>query len=151
MRFEIGKDIVTHVSFRGHRTRNSTVIIRMGSVALSKKAMLLGIALVVCQVFDGLLTFLGLSFLGVEMEGNGFLRELMQAYGAAPVLFAIKTGAIALIVMLTFHAHRRRWVRPLIFLLVSIYLTMAVIPWVYIISSHIAERPYSQSDNGEPS
>ena len=143
MRFEIQNDVVTHISFRGRRSRNPTVVLHIGEVKLSRKALVLGACLIVCQIFDGLLTFLGLTLLGVEMEGNGFLRELMTAYGTAPVLFGIKIAAIVLIVMLTFHANRRRWIRPLIFLLVSVYMAMAVIPWVYIISSHLAETRQS--------
>lgn len=138
MRFEVVQGETEHISFRGPRKRNPTVLIRVGRVSVSQKALILGAVLITCQVLDGFLTYLGLHIFGVRMEGNTFLRELMYAYGAAPVLFIIKLIAICLVVLLTFQAHRRRWIRPLIFILSAVYLCVAVMPWLYIISSHIA-------------
>lgn len=71
--------------------------------------------------------------MGVHMEGNAFLRNLIEAYGKAPVLFFTKLLAICLVVLLTFEAHRRRWIRPIIFILILIYVGLAVGPWIYII------------------
>lgn len=140
MKFEVVDGETEHVSFDGKRKRNPTVLIRVGRVSFSKQALTLGAVLVICQIFDGFLTYLGLRIHGTEMEGNNFLRNLMEAYGTAPALAIIKLSAIALVVLLTFHAHKRKWVRPIIFLLAAVYLALAVVPWVYIISSHVAER-----------
>ena len=136
MKFEVVKGETEHITLGGRRVRNPTVLIRVGQVSLSKKALTLGAALIICQIFDGALTYLGLHLLGVEMEGNKFLRELMTAYGTWSILLVIKTIAIGLVILLTFHAHRRRWIRPLIFLLVVTYTCLAVVPWVYIIADH---------------
>ena len=73
---------------------------------------------------------MGLSLLGVHMEGNGLLRQLIHQYGAAPALFAAKLLAVIVAVLFMFQAHRRRWVRPVIFTVVVIYLGLALIPWV---------------------
>jgi uncharacterized membrane protein len=140
MRFEVIEGETEHISLSGRRKRNRTVLIRVGRVTISKQALTLGIALIICQIFDGILTFLGLYLLGTDMEGNEFLRKLMAAYGTAPILFVIKTAAIALVVLLTFQAHKRRWIRPLIFVLVVVYLALAVFPWVYIISDQLTGR-----------
>jgi hypothetical protein len=140
MKFEVVNGETEHITLSGRRVRNPTVLIRVGGISFSKQALLLGIALTLCQVFDGILTFFGLYLLGVEMEGNSFLRMLITAYGAAPILVGIKMGAIALVVILTAHAHRRRWVRPLILMMVTIYVVLAVVPWVYIISDHVAHH-----------
>jgi uncharacterized membrane protein len=140
MRFEVIEGETEHISLSGRRKRNRTVLIRVGRVSISKQALTLGIALIICQIFDGILTFLGLYLLGTDMEGNEFLRKLMAAYGTAPILFVIKTAAIALVVLLTFQAHKRRWIRPLIFVLVVVYLALAVFPWVYIISDQLTGR-----------
>ena len=139
MKFEIINGETEHVAFDGKRKRSSTVLIRLGSVSFSKQALTLGAVLIICQIFDGFLTYLGLKIHGIEMEGNSFLRKLMEAYGTAPALAIIKLSAIGLVVLLTFHAHKRKWVRPIIFLLAAVYLALAVVPWVYIISSHVAE------------
>lgn len=137
MKFEVVNGETEHITLSGRRVRNPTVLIRVGQVSLSKKALILGVALILCQIFDGALTYLGLHLLGVEMEGNKFLRELMTAYGTWSILLVIKTIAIGLVILLTFHAHKRRWIRPLIFLLVVTYTCLAVVPWVYIISDHV--------------
>ena len=140
MRFEVVKSETEHITLDGRRVRNPTVIIRVGQVSLSKRALILGGSLVLCQIFDGALTYLGLQLLGVEMEGNRFLRELMNAYGTWFILVVIKMIAIGLVVLLTFHAHKRRWIRPLILILVLVYTCLAVVPWVYIISDHVARH-----------
>lgn len=129
-----------HVSYRGKRERKPTVLIRVGKWSMSKKALTLGLLLAVCQIWDGTLTYVGLHLLGVQMEGNAFLRSLMIAYGKAPVLVGAKIFALTLVGILTFSAHRRRWIRPVIAMLVSVYLCLAVIPWVYIISATTAKR-----------
>jgi uncharacterized membrane protein len=138
MRFEVVQGETEYITMTGRKVRNPTVLIRVGRVSLSKKAAILGAVLVLCQVLDGLLTYLGLTLYGTEMEGNTFLRELMHAYGTAPALFLVKISAISLAVLLTLHAHRRRWVRPIIFALAAIYLFIAVVPWVFIISAHLS-------------
>jgi hypothetical protein len=105
----------------------------VGKVTLSSKAAILGVSLIVLQLLDGFLTFWGLSIFGVEMEGNVLLRDLAILYGAAPALFFVKLVAIGFVIFLTFFAHRRRWIRPVIVALVVLYLTLAVIPWIYLL------------------
>lgn len=148
---QIGPGETEHVSFLGNRRRNHTVLITVGKLSISKKALILGVALITCQVLDGILTYLGLTFMGVQMEGNSFLRELMHAYGMAPTLFAAKTGAIVLAMVLMLRAHTRKWLRPIIFLLVVVYLTLAVVPWIYFISHDrtplVAEETASSSES----
>lgn len=138
-----------HISLRGKRERRPTVLIRVGGWSLSKRAFLLGLLLAVCQLLDGLLTYIGLTLLGVHMEGNVFLRSLMHAYGTAPTLFISKLAAVVCVGILMFQAHQRRWVRPIIALLILIYLALAVIPWTYIISSQhaSASRPTLGTDH----
>lgn len=123
-----------HISISGKRMRRPTVLIHVGTWSLSKRAFLLGLLLAGCQVLDGLLTYVGLSLLGVHMEGNSFLRSLMLAYGTAPALFLVKLFAVLMAGILMFQAHHRRWVRPVITVLILIYLSLAVFPWTYIIS-----------------
>lgn len=148
-RFEVVKGETEHISYAGKRTRRPTVLIRVGSLSFSKKAFLLGAALVICQLLDGLLTYLGLSLMGVHMEGNMFLRELMHVYGISPVLFVAKSLAVVLAVMLAFHAHRRRWIRPIIGALVFVYLGLAVVPWTHLIVNRV-NAPKAAPTNEQP-
>lgn len=128
-----------HISFSGERARRPTVLIRVGSFSMSKKAFLLGLVLAISQILDGLLTYFGLELMGVHMEGNSMLRSLIAAFGAAPTLFAVKLGAVVLCCLLALTAHNRKWVRPLLAMLIFIYLSCAVLPWTYLIYKTKAE------------
>lgn len=138
--FEVVDGETEHILLGGGRKRQRTVLIRFAGLSLSKKAFLLGLALVLCQVLDGLLTYTGLRLMGIEMEGNRFLREYMHQYGMGPVLLFAKLFAIVCAAILTFHAHRRRWIRPVILMVVVIYVGLAVLPWAYYISKHTIQK-----------
>ena len=125
-----------HVTYTGKRVRRPTILIRFGTLSFSKKAFLLGVLLALCQILDGLLTYIGLSLMGTHIEGNAFLKELMYAYGTAPVLFATKVISLVCVMLLTIPSHRRRWLRGVIGILCAVYLGLAVIPWMYLISAH---------------
>ena len=140
LRIDIVEGTTEHISFTGKKMRRPTVLIRFGGYSMSKKAFVLGLTLVLLQILDGLLTYAGLSLLGIHMEGNVFLRELMHAYGTAIPLVIVKILAILIVLRLTFFAHNRRWIRPLIFSLIVIYFVLAVAPWTYLISKVHAER-----------
>ena len=129
------------VTFTGSFETRQTVLLRLGQHSISKRAFQLGAILACCQIFDGLLTWLGINLYGVKMEGNAFLQALMQAYGAAPTIFAAKLLAVALVVFLSWYAHSRRWIRPLILALCVIYVLFAIWPWAYIVSNHYANTP----------
>jgi len=135
MRFRIVKGETEHITLSGRRVRNPTVLLQVGRASISWKAALLGIILVIVQLADGILTFAGVSTWGADLEGNLFLRELVSTYGAAKALFFVKTAAIAVVIYITFRAHRRRWIRPLIMLIVALYLLLAIVPWAIILLS----------------
>jgi hypothetical protein len=137
-------------TFRGERVRKRTILVALGSRAISKQALELGVVLIICQVLDGILTYAGLSLMGVQMEGNDLLRELMHIYGLAPTIFVAKSSAIVLAIVLMLHSHSRRWIRPVIALLVLTYLALAVVPWTYIIAEEKAIRAREQQEFPSP-
>ena len=51
------------------------------------------IVFLLAQVFDGILTYVAVSWLGVVGEGNLLLATAMQVAGAGPALFGAKTLA----------------------------------------------------------
>lgn len=126
-----------HIAISGSITRKPTILIRVGKQSLSRKAFFIGIALAFCQIMDGLLTYIGLSLFGVQMEGNGLLRNLMHFYGMAPALFAVKFIALAIAVVLAVQAHRRKWMRPILVGVVGFYLVLALVPWTVLISQEV--------------
>jgi uncharacterized membrane protein len=103
------------------------------TLSLSKRAFLLGMTLIVCQILDGILTYFGLRLLGFQAEGNGLLRNLIQMYGAVPALFVTKMVTLISVATLTIAAHRRKWIRPIIFSLCAVYITLAIVPWVLVL------------------
>ena len=126
-----------HISISGKVTRRPTILIHIGKQSLSKKAFIIGAALALCQILDGILTYIGLSLLGVHMEGNGLMRSLMYYYGMAPALFFVKLMAMAIAIGLALHSHNRRWMRPVLIGIVAFYVVLAVVPWTIIISKEL--------------
>lgn len=141
-KIETYKATIEGISYGGKVERRSTVLIKVGSKSISKKALQLGLLLIGLQVLDGILTYVGVNLYGNNMEGNYFLHVLMESYGAKPVLFLSKLLVVGVILALTGLAHKRKWIRPFILLLCFVYLMCAVIPWVFIISHHYAPGGY---------
>jgi hypothetical protein len=137
IKFDIVSGETEHISLNGQKRRNPTVLMRLhtpvSTLSLSRKALLLGAALIVCQALDAILTYAGLRMLGIEMEGNAFLRDLMHAYGIIPALCIAKSIALVGVVILMLAAHRRKWIRPVIAILSVIYIVLAVVPWTLAI------------------
>jgi hypothetical protein len=138
-KIETFKATIEGISYGGKVERRSTVLIKVGSKSISKRALQLGGLLVGLQILDGVLTYIGVTLYGNMMEGNYFLHVLMESYGAKPVLFFSKLLVVGVIFVLTGLAHKRKWIRPFILLLCVVYLMCAVIPWVFIISNHYAQ------------
>ena len=146
--FEIVEGTTEGICYSGVRKRRRTVLIRFGKKSISKQAFQLGLILAVLQIFDATLTYIGLSLHGIEFEGNGFLASMMHTYGLFPTLFMTKLFALSLILLLTIFASRRRWIRPFIFMLCAAYITLAVVPWAFIISStHAGEIASSAKEH----
>ena len=107
---------------------------------------MIGTALALCQLLDGLLTYVGLSLMGIHMEGNGFMRTLMYYYGMAPALFFVKIIALGIAIGLSLHSHNRRWMRPVLVGIVAFYLVLAVVPWTILISKELIPKQQVRSD-----
>jgi Domain of unknown function (DUF5658) len=93
----------------------------------------LGILLVLLQVLDAVLTFQGLTVLGVSGEGNPLLAGLMETYGVATVLASVKSIASLLILALCLVASKIRWVFFALKILSLLYVFAAILPWTYIL------------------
>ncbi len=139
--FEIIEGTTEGISYSGIRKRRKTVLIRFGKKSISKQAFQLGFLLATLQIFDAVLTYVGLTLHGIHLEGNGILARMMHAYGLFPALLFSKLFALSLILLLTIFSHRRRWIRPFVFMLCATYITLAIVPWTFIISSTQAGTP----------
>lgn len=136
LKIEIVEGTTEGISYRGERRRRKTVLLRVGELSISKRALEVGLFLAICQLLDGMLTYLGLSLFGIEMEGNRILAFMMKTWGSFPVLFVSKIMALILVGFLTVYSHKRRWFRPIIVALALLYIVLAVLPWIYVLAAH---------------
>ena len=130
MRLKSEKVESNHISFSGHHFRSPTVLISLGARSISKKALILGVLLILCHVADGILTAIGTERFGLHVEGNPVLRVFMHTFGTTISLFAFKTISIIFSFFFMVFSHQRRWARPLMVLSIAFYLVMALGPWV---------------------
>ena len=80
------------------------------------------------QAGDGVLTYIGVTLYGSQMEGNPLIRWLMAALGEGPALTAAKLTACAFgIILHVFAVHKT------VALLTTFYFLAAVLPWVTIL------------------
>jgi hypothetical protein len=80
------------------------------------------------QAGDGVLTYVGVTVYGSQMEGNPLIRWLMSALGEGPALTAAKLTACALgIALHVFAVHKT------VAFLTMFYFVVAVLPWVTIL------------------
>ncbi|HEX5474871.1 MAG TPA: DUF5658 family protein [Vicinamibacterales bacterium] len=86
------------------------------------------VVFLVAQVFDGVLTYVGVRTYGIHMEGNPLLGWMMQVFGEAAALAAAKVTAGGFGIALHLIAVHR-----LVALLTVFYIVVAVLPWLGIL------------------
>lgn len=89
------------------------------------------------QFADGLLTYWGVSALGIHVEGNGLLAAAMHAIGPAPALVVAKLVACVCGYVL----YRTASHRPLA-IMAGLYIGVAITPWVLVLSGMSAHVYY---------
>ena len=99
----------------------------------ARGAIAIGCFLALLQLLDGVLTSIGISRYGLSVEGNPFLRNIMEQWGHIPTLALLKISAILVIVFLTVVSYRLTWVKNAMGAVSFIYLLLAIVPWTYIL------------------
>src|SRR5688572_11256148 len=87
------------------------------------------------QVLDGVLTYIGVSLLGVDVEANILLATSMAAIGTPSTLIAAKLLACGCGYVL----YRTAWHRPLA-ITAGLYVGVAVVPWLGIMAALFSGR-----------
>lgn len=103
----------------------------MGSARPTTRPLFGDVALVlflIAQASDGVLTYVGVSAYGLEMEGNPLVAWLMQTLGAEAGLAAAKIAAACFGVAL--HVHQ---VHRTVAALAGFYLVVAIVPWTVVL------------------
>ena len=87
------------------------------------------------QVLDGLLTYIGVSVLGIEVEANVLLATSMEAIGTPSTLIVAKLIACGCGYIL----YRTAWYRPLA-ITAGLYVGVAVVPWLGVMALFLSGR-----------
>ena len=82
----------------------------------------------VAQASDGVLTYVGVTVYGSQMEGNPLISWLMSALGEGPALAGAKLMAVGFGIALHLSAVHR-----IIALLTAFYMAVAVVPWIAVL------------------
>ena len=88
------------------------------------------IVFLLTQVFDGILTYTAVAWLGVVGEGNLLLATAMHLAGAGPALLCAKGLAAACGVLLYI-----RGIHGVLGVLTGLYILAAIAPWLMIFHS----------------
>lgn len=83
---------------------------------------------VAAQVADGVLTYWGVTTLGIHVEGNGLLAAIMHAVGPFSALVSAKLMACVCGYIL----YRTASHRPLA-VMAGLYIGIAVTPWLFVL------------------
>jgi hypothetical protein len=103
----------------------------VGSRGSTQRSVFGEVALVVfllAQVLDGLLTYVGVSLYGPQLEGNPVVAWLMATLGHGPGLAAAKVTASVFGIVLHLTA-----VHMAVAILAAFYVVVAIVPWTLII------------------
>ena len=100
---------------------------------LPQEVVQLGVILAFLQIFDGILTIVGVGIFGSHAEGNGILRMLMAQWGEIPTLMFVKSYAILVIGILCKLSSFVSWIQNALKAAIYLYLSVAVLPWSTII------------------
>jgi uncharacterized membrane protein len=87
----------------------------------------------IAQAMDGALTYLGVSLLGRDVEGNPLLHWLMGAAGHGPALAIAKLSAAGFGIILHLASVHRA-----VALLTLLYVTAALVPWMTVLAMTVS-------------
>ena len=107
--------------------RSSKASARAASVSWREATIVL-IIFTIAQVADGLLTYWGVTTLGIHVEGNGLLAATMHAIGPFPALVSAKLLACVCGYVLYQTASHR----PLA-VMAGLYIGVAIAPWLLVL------------------
>lgn len=85
------------------------------------------------QALDGSLTYVGVTLLGRDIEGNPLLHWLMGAAGHGPALAFAKLAAAGFGIILHLASVHRA-----VALLTLLYVSAAVLPWVAVLAFSVS-------------
>jgi hypothetical protein len=103
----------------------------VGTVAPSERSLFGDAALLLfllAQACDGVLTYVGVTIYGLQMEGNPLISWMIAAMGQGPALTAAKLTAGGFGIALHLSS-----VHKAVAMLTAFYVVVAVVPWITIL------------------
>ena len=95
-----------------------------------RQATIVFVIFLLAQALDGILTYIGVSRLGIEIEANILLATWMHVIGAPATLLGAKLMACGCGYIL----YRTAWHRPLA-ITAGLCVGVAVVPWIGIVAT----------------
>ena len=105
----------------------------LDSILPGRRTVVLGIALILLQLADGLFTSVGVFRFGTSVEGNPLLRFFMEEFGCYSTLAAVKGVAIVMVLILCMSAKKFPWVNSAMGAITCVYTFAAIVPWTYVL------------------
>ena len=109
--------------------------------ALPSKVLTVGapwfLLLLSLVVLDGFLTYIGISFSSTDYEANVLVKSLMDLLGVGIGIILSKSVAILSLYILWLFRRDIVWIFSAIKGLVFVYLSLAIIPWFYVLTKFI--------------
>lgn len=118
------------------RAISGSISLQLERIVPFSTVAMLAFAMIILQVLDGSLTFMGVELFGFSAEGNPLVRTLMHSMGALPALAIVKGIAILAVALLAYLAAHVSWIPTALRALVLIYTCGAVLPWTAILISN---------------
>ena len=112
--------------------RSAKASARAASVSSWREATIVLIIFTCAQVADGLLTYWGVTTLGIHVEGNGLLAATMHAIGPFRALVSAKLLACVCGYVLYQTASHK----PLA-IMAGLYIGVAIAPWLLVLGGLI--------------
>ena len=107
--------------------RRSSTAANGAAVSWREATIVLAI-FIAAQIADGLLTYWGVTTLGIHVEGNGLLAATMHAIGPFPALLSAKLVACVCGLVLYHTASHK----PLA-IMAGLYIGVAIAPWLLVL------------------
>jgi uncharacterized membrane protein len=105
--------------------------VNVGTVAPPERSLFGDAALLLfllAQACDGVLTYVGVTIYGLQIEGNPLISWLISAMGQGPALTAAKLTAGGFGIALHLSSVHRA-----VAMLAAFYVVVAVVPWITIL------------------
>jgi hypothetical protein len=115
-------------ALRAHALQRSSIVRDNAATASWREATIVFIIFTIAQVADGLLTYWGVTTLGIHVEGNGLLAASMHAIGPFRALVSAKLLACVCGYVLYHTASHK----PLA-VMAGLYIGVAIAPWMLVL------------------